>query len=445
MSQRLPIWALLFGALFVLSFCGLLGTFDVLILIFLLPVIFDLIFSLLKLLGCRLNRGFLRHNYFVSAPWAVCLLWAFLFLKLGWMVLYSPKRLLQSSQSALEDILQRKNYLIHRIDSPHFGPDSSPFFLTAEFREEWAIGTLSMTAMALTQIAISHPELRGDHRSSVGRFIERMLQTDIRTYEKRYWGEDALDSLSGSNGHIGYLGHLNLMLSLYRALGGDERYERLHADISEALARRILLGTHPLLETFPGQIFLPDNSVVIASLALRVQTKSNKQIEDALHRWITYTKETLLEPETGIIVPWVNSDGTPRGNPRGSYAAWNIFYLLQADLEFAQDQARRIRERLLIQLPFGACGIREYLPGVIGPGDIDSGPVVFGLSTSGTGFGLATAKLLDDSEMTACLLLSAEAVGSTLSFGEERRYLLSPLIGDAILLAMRTATKIQID
>ena len=269
-----------------------------------------------------------------------------------------------------------------------------------------------------------------------------MLQPDIRVYEKRYWGEDALETLEGTNGHIGYLGHLNLLLSLYGVLGGDDRYESLHVRISNALSRRIQDGKHPFLETFPSQIFIPDNSVVIASLSLHNRTLKSPLVEAAIQRWLIYTKESLRDPETGIVVPWVDNEGHPRGRPRGSYAAWNVLYLLQVDSEFASEQARRIQREFLVDLPFGACGLREYLPGFSGPGDIDSGPVIFGLSTSGTGFGLAIAKVLDDPKMTACLLFTAELVGSTISIEQQRRYLFSPIIGDAILLAMRTARKL---
>lgn len=96
--------------------------------------------------------------------------------------------------------------------------------------------------------------------------IERMVRDDMASFERNWRGEDALSTLNGNNGHIGYLAHLNLMLGAFRAVGGDARCDHLHRSISAALARRILESPHHDLETFPGQIFIPDNAAAIASL-----------------------------------------------------------------------------------------------------------------------------------------------------------------------------------
>ncbi len=61
------------------------------------------------------------------------------------------------------------------------------------------------------------------------------------------------------------------------------------------------------------------------------------------------------------------------------------------------------------------------------------------LSTSGTGFAVAGARLFEDSEMLGGLLYTAEAVGSSWDANGTRRYLLAPIVGDAIMLAIKTA------
>lgn len=337
------------------------------------------------------------------------------------------------------DLVQRKNYLLSRVVYLKFGPEESPRLLPAAFREEWAIGTLSMTGAALTNLSMHQPEQRSEYVSYLKKLIERMLKPDIRQYEHRYWGEDALDSLDGSNGHIGYLGHLNLLLGAHRIISGSESYLELHRDISKALARRVSAKQTRYLETFPGQIYIPDNAAAIASLSLFEQVYGDVQVKQAIEQWLQYSKSNLLDKETGILVPWVDGNGKGVGRPRGSYATWNVFYLLQIDQVFAKQQAGLIRKHLLADLPFGACGIREFLPGVAGVGDVDSGPVIFGMSTSGTGFGLASARALNDAHMLRCLLTTAEIVGSSVWLNQKRRYLFAPLIGDAIILAMRTA------
>ncbi len=85
-------------------------------------------------------------------------------------------------------------------------------------------------------------------------------------------------------------------------------------------------------------------------------------------------------------------------------------------------------------------GIREFPLGREGHGDVDSGPVIFELSTSGTGFALAGARYTKDTELLAGILYTSELAGFTLQWGGQRWYLTAPLVGDAIMLAMKTVT-----
>lgn len=71
-----------------------------------------------------------------------------------------------------------------------------------------------------------------------------------------------------------------------------------------------------------------------------------------------------------------------------------------------------------------------------GRGEVDSGPLVFGLSPSGTGFAIAGATLYG-SKARGGLLRTAETVGFSVPFGGWH-YLASPLVGEAALLAAKT-------
>ena len=74
--------------------------------------------------------------------------------------------------------------------------------------------------------------------------------------------------------------------------------------------------------------------------------------------------------------------------------------------------------------------------------DIDAGPIIFGLSPSGTGFALGAATMCNDSKFRKQLLRTAEIAGSTISYNGKSHYLLAnvALVGEAIMLAMRTTT-----
>ena len=108
-------------------------------------------------------------------------------------------------------------------------------------------------------------------------------------------------------------------------------------------------------------------------------------------------------------------------------------------IPLALEQYRLLKTNFAVKLPFGLASLREYPRGYSGPSDVDSGPVIFGLSTSRPGFMIAGARLGKDPGYLQGLLTTAEAVGSTAGTGDVRHYLFAPVVGEAILLAMKTA------
>jgi hypothetical protein len=156
--------------------------------------------------------------------------------------------------------------------------------------------------------------------------------------------------------------------------------------------------------------------------------------------WVAYTRAHLLDPTTGLIVFGVDeATGAPLQRGRGSAAGWASFFLPMIDLAFAREQWARAREHLAGRVgPFA--GLREYHPDdpSAGPGDIDSGPVVV-WGVSATGFAMAGARRHGDARLLGGLMSLSELFGISVDEGDERRYRAAPLLGEAILLCMKTA------
>jgi hypothetical protein len=110
------------------------------------------------------------------------------------------------------------------------------------------------------------------------------------------------------------------------------------------------------------------------------------------------------------------------------------------DAAFAREQYHRMKKFLWKNVGFGVAGIREFPAGVRGESDIDSGPVLFDLSTSGTGFAMAGALRQNDTVSLQALLRTSELAGFSFQWNGRRRYLTAPLVGDAIMLAMKSAS-----
>lgn len=338
----------------------------------------------------------------------------------------------------------RLAYLIDKTSREPFQVNDMPSFLPGQFKGEWTLVSYSMTAAAIANLAFTHPQSQPGATDQIGRLIEIVLTPEFRAFDTARWGQDALQSLGQPAGHIGYLGHLNFMLAAYHLVGGQQP-ERRHLFERVSLHLRRVIEASPCLcaETYPGEIYVPDNAVVIASLSLYERMGAQSEADIGV-RWLSFAQERLSDPETGLFVFRLSGNGWPMQGSRGSGSAWSIFYLSY----FAPEAA--IRHYWLLKQHFG----KRLLPGVGGvcewpgcqkvAGDLDSGPLILGLSPAATGFAMAGAKLAQDAPFLRMLSLTAELAGFTAQFRGRRRYLvaerIAPLVGDAILLAMKTVT-----
>ena len=379
---------------------------------------------------------FLLIRFFRLTAKLLLILAVYSLVKIPWVQYFRTDAAKLLANQEREDVLTRRAYLVSRYDQGSLDPSTMPFLIGEFFQGEWAIGSCSMMAAALTNIAFIYPETRADSLRVVRGLVDLMLRQSFRKFDTGAWGEDAIASLDGPNGHIGYLGHLNLVLAAHRILGGDDTYDDLHRQINQALARRV--AQRPYLATYPQQWYSADTMVVYASLKLYADIFA-VDFERLFDQFLSHTKGSLLDPNTGLVVFWLDAAGGPVGVSRGSGVGWNSFYLPFFAESFAAQQYAKAKEKLLVRWPLGIRGFREFAPGVPGMGDIDSGPVVLGMSTSGTAFFIAGARRAADVETLDGLLLLGEIAGSSIQWNGKRRYLLAPLVGDAIILAMKTS------
>jgi hypothetical protein len=87
----------------------------------------------------------------------------------------------------------------------------------------------------------------------------------------------------------------------------------------------------------------------------------------------------------------------------------------------------------------GFVAVREYPAGVQGEGDVDSGPLVAGMSASATAVTIGSARANGDTALASVLTREAEVFGLPWG-GEHRRYLFGRLpVADAFLAWARAA------
>jgi len=340
-----------------------------------------------------------------------------------------------------KDIMLRRNFLIKALSGK---PKTTDFFQAKDmqFAGEWAIGTYSMATYALTNIAMLEPETAHESSQIIAEWIGVCMDEEVFAFDQIAWWEESPlspEALSGDRGHIGYYGHLNLMLGCYALLNNDGQFELLHRKISDAIARRMLKYPHRHVETYPYETYPPDNTVAVVSLRVADMTLDT-DYSDLIDEWILQSK--LLEAKPyGLIVFQINSfTGEPFQSCRGSNIAWNSFFLPLVDEEYADEQFERFREFMLRRIP-GFATFKEYPEGNLFKMDCDTGPVIFGVGGTATGFSVAGARWTKDERLLTELLRSVELLGTSVTKGDMRRYIVSPIVGDAIMLSVKTACR----
>ena len=130
--------------------------------------------------------------------------------------------------------------------------------------------------------------------------------------------------------------------------------------------------------------------------------------------------------------------GCGRGKPRGSGTAIAAYFLSFSN----PDLADTLYAGLTAAGPRTALGftaLREYPSGVVGHGDVDSGPIIAGVSVGATGFGLGAARAHGDRDLFVGLYRTTRLFGAPMWTGRQRAFAAGGALGNALLLAMLTA------
>jgi hypothetical protein len=307
------------------------------------------------------------------------------------------------------------------------------------FAGEWALVTHQMTALGLAQLCLAHPEWRPWLVPFVTAAAAKSFLPEMREFGTRAWnGEDAMASLAGEHGHA-YLAYAALALGMARLL--DPAFPpalvRAHDALIAAYERRLLASPTGLIETYPGEAYPTDVAAVAAAIA--VHGRATHTPHDAvLHHWAERVRAIQIDPVSGLVVQRMDAmTGAPHDAPRGSGTGLAAYFAGFADRDVARLLATGALGQQTTRLGFG--GIREYAAGHDGSGDIDSGPVLLGISVSATGFALAPARAFREHDAFIAIYRTVDLFGLPTSDGERWRFAIGGPIGNALLLAMLTS------
>ena len=308
------------------------------------------------------------------------------------------------------------------------------------FTGEWALVTHQMVALGLGQLCLAHPEWRIELASIVTRAATRSFAREMRAFGTLAWhGEDAIASLAGDHGHA-YLAYPALALGMARLVDPafPPELAAQHDALIAAYERRLLASPTGLIETYPGEAYPTDVAAVAGAIAMHGRATHSDHAR-VLRYWADQAR-ARLDPESGLVIQRMDATtGAAHDAPRASGTALAAYFAAFADPDLARLLARATLAQRATHLGFGA--IREYGDRPAGPGDVDSGPVVLGVSVSATGFALAAARLAGDADAFVALYRTTDLFGLPIEVGARRGFAVGGPIGNALLLALLTVAR----
>jgi hypothetical protein len=304
------------------------------------------------------------------------------------------------------------------------------------FAGEWALVTHQMTALGLAELCLAHPEWKDRYAPVVTRAAAKSFLPEMRDFGARAWGgEDALSSLGSAHGHA-YLAYAALAIGMARVV--DPAFPKdlaaQHDGLVAAYERRLAAAPFGLIETYPGEAYPTDVAAVAAAIAVHGRA-TGKDHRAVLERWADRVRGSQLDRASGLVIQRMGAkDGRAHDAPRGSGTALAAYFAGFADARLARELGEAALRHESSVLGFGA--IREYAEGHAGGGDVDSGPVVLGVSVSATGFALAPARALGQKDAFTRLFRTTTLFGVPVGDGERARFAVGGPIGNALLLAL---------
>lgn len=309
-----------------------------------------------------------------------------------------------------KEINRRVNYLRRITDtttSAQYEVDK-----VSQINPEFKIFSYSFTCYAITNLVIKKVINKEIAIIIIDNCIKNTLRSEVSFLYNFDINNPSIDSLEEIS--VLYAGHLNLMIGCYKLISNNDKYANINSEITNNLIHRYNKSRSHNLESYIGNIWLPDNAVGIASLKL-FSNNYNSSCDSVCHNWVKEVKNNYTNPETGLLYSTIDKEtAKPLEETRGSMLGWSIMFIYQFEKDFAIELYKKYEEHfssnfLIYQLFKERKG--NYSTS---DGDIDSGPLFLGYSIPANTFALSNAILSND-------LVTARRIERMINTGAKRQ------------------------
>lgn len=244
---------------------------------------------------------------------------------------------------------------------------------------------------------------------------------------------------------IFYRGWKNYLLSkiliVDTTFQNSKEYIKLFKRECEYFSDLYAVSQTPYFETYFNQTWPADNFLALASLA-NYDKAFEPKYTVTIEKWINKVK-SKVDKTTGMIPHKVDArSGLGTQNARGCSMALMLRLLAEIDEGFGQNQFDLFNEHF-VTTTFGLPSIREYPKGVKGKGDIDSGPVIFGVGFSGTITSIGTFAANGFDKLSLHQYKTINAFGLSTKNKNQKKYLLGQLPMADAFIAWGRATNLK--
>lgn len=318
-----------------------------------------------------------------------------------------------STDEKQKDILRQLNFIGSELKSNNLGNRMQELF------PEGFVFTNALYGLAWCELANS--DIANDNNLKNNAINEALFAYNEINSDK---AKSIFDkNLNPENG-IFYIGWRNYLLSKILELDttfvDSDNYKNIFTEQCDEISNALKQSSSPFLQSYDNQSWPADMFVAMASISNHDKTFKQKY-ENEKNEWIKNIKNKL-DPKTKLLPHKVNSHtGETLEGARGSSISLIIRLLAEIDHEFANEQYQLYKLNFA-STTFGLPSISEYPKGQTGDGDIDSGPVIFGVGFSGTIVSIGTFSILDDFDLAEQQYKTINAFGFSYKLEDEKKY-----------------------
>lgn len=208
----------------------------------------------------------------------------------------------------------------------------------------------------------------------------------------------------------------------------------------DAIAAAIEQSATPFLPSYRGAAWPCDTVPAIHALCTYDHWFHENRYARVVKNWLIEV-DLRHDPQTGLLFPHTASlpDGREVSGARATSQVIVLRLLPDIQPLVAKQEYETFRRHFLTNF-LGAPCIWEYPAGTSGPGDVDSGPLIFGRSLSATVFLMGVAQVYGDQALADAIAQCGEVVGLPWTSYGKKQYAAGLLpIGDIMVAYAQVA------